>query len=199
MSIAKKSEDWLPLRPRRSYDTGMRGGVAEQFNIGSVGNELDDKKRIVRPAIQLEATNLPTPKKKDGRSYTRIDNLHELEDHLTRMNLFIKRVDIDSALIVYLTILYHFTVLLQTTFIYRELVFIHPLRHFVFIIYNAIGLLPPVAIFILGSLLEHEAALSKLETLYLQEETQCFMYRQLSVMKYPLSSIFKLLESIEFL
>lgn len=127
-----------------------------------------------------------------------ISNLHDFDIHLSRLNLFIKEVDIDNSLVVFIAILYHCGMLLRTVFIYREFS-IGP-RHITYIVYNFIGLLPPLTLFTFSTLMEREARnlMTKLEYLYLQEETQCFMYRQMSGMKYPLLSIFDLLGSIQF-
>lgn len=127
-----------------------------------------------------------------------INNLHQFENHLTRLSLFIKHVDIDSSLVVVVTIFYHFGLIFNTLFLFRE--FTLGFSHFIVIFYNIFGMLPPLTLFTFGTLMERESRslMSKLEYLYLQEETQCFMYRQLSGMKYPLWSIFKLLGSIEF-
>lgn len=127
-----------------------------------------------------------------------ITNLHELESHLTKLSLFIKQIDVDSSLVVFITIFYHSAVLFYTIFLFRE--FTLDFQQFLFIIYNFFGLMPLLSIFLMGTLMEREAksVMTKLEYMYLQEETQCFMYRQMSGMKYPLWSIFKLLGSIEF-
>lgn len=132
------------------------------------------------------------------KSVLTIRNLHEFESHLTRLSLFIKQIDIDNSLAVCITIAYHFAVLFYTIILYRE--FTLSITHITYILYNFFGMLPPLTIFTLGTLMECEARImmTKLEYLFLQEETHCFMYRQMSGMKFPLWSIFKLLESIEF-
>lgn len=132
------------------------------------------------------------------KSYLTISNLHELNNHLIQINLFIKQIDIESSIVVYITIFYHFMVLMYAFFIYRE--FTISIRQILIIVYNLSGLLPPLTLFTCGTLMEHESRnlVTKLEFMYLQEETHCFMYRQLSGMKYPLWSIFKLCGSIEF-
>lgn len=153
---------------------------------------------IILPESANENANDLNNEDRKAKPELTINNLHELDIHLNRINLFVKQIDIDSSLVVYITIFYHFTVLMYAFFLYRE--FTISLKHIVIILYNFFGLLPPLALLTCGTLMQREAKdlMTKLEYLYLQEETQCFMYRQMSGMKYPLWSIFKLLDSIEF-
>lgn len=154
---------------------------------------------ITNPQKTLNSSMNGNPGKRIRGSKLILSNLHEFENHLTRLNLFIKQVDIDCSLVVFITVFYHFVVLFHTVFIYRQST-LDVVQPFVFIPYNFAGMLPALSLFTLGSLMEREAKslMAKLEYLYLQEETHCFMYRQMSGMKYPLWSIFKLLGSIEF-
>lgn len=125
-------------------------------------------------------------------------NLHELEVHLTRLNLFLKQVDIEVASAVYLTSLYHFGALFYFVFLFKEMSSDYSFLRLT--LYSLGRVLPAASLFICGTLMERQVRrlLAQLEHIYLQEDTQCFMYRQLSGLKFPLWSIFKLLGSIEF-
>lgn len=173
----------LSSNQRIAKTTHTRKSVIGQFDVVNSPIEASDSD-----------TKIEGPKLK-----VTISNLHEFEKHLTRLSLFIKQVDVDCSWTVFFTIYYHFTVLFHTVFLYNQFQ-LDIVQHLIFIPYNTFGLLPPLSILILGSLMEREARslMAKLEYLYLQEDTQCFMYRQMSGMKYPLWSIFKLLDSIEF-
>lgn len=130
-----------------------------------------------------------------------LTSLRDFETHLTRLVIFIEELDIRTSLLVYTTCIYNIITILYVSFFLKEI-----RRYSSMTALSSLGfyivcrIVPTVALFCAGSLMKRESniLISKQEHLYLEEETQCLIYRQLNGFNCPLMRVFNLLHSVEF-
>lgn len=130
-----------------------------------------------------------------------LTSLRDFETHLTKLVTFIKELDIRTSLLIYTTCVYNIITIFYVAFFMKEI-----RKHSTMTALNSLAfyivgrIIPAIALFGAGSLMKRQAniLITKQEHLYLEEETQCLIYRQLNGFNCPLMRVFNLLHSVEF-
>lgn len=138
-----------------------------------------------------------------SQRFTEINDLHQLEAHITRLSLFVGEVDRCNGTVVFFICILNLIQFIYCGFFLLDANITDPVRMVVSIFFTLSRLAVPVYSFKCGSTLEHQAKLmiAQLETIYLQDSAKSSIYERYGGSAEAMSSLartIRRLESIQF-
>lgn len=129
-----------------------------------------------------------------------ITNANQFERHFVQLDLFVSEVDRQAPSALFALSIINMVITVHTIFFVFELIYQDQYRLWLIVLYMVARLLPLMVLFVIGHSFEMEKKklLSQLEVIYLQDPTQCLIYKHISDALFSMARIFKLLGSIRF-
>lgn len=126
-----------------------------------------------------------------------ITNVYQLERHITQLDLFVSNIDSDAPSAVISILLLNLLAFISTFFYVKDSPKNVAILAFIFLLSR---LMPMVALCKSGSAVinESKGLIGVLEVIYLQDPTQCLLYKHVGCTQLSLERIFKSLNSIKF-